>query len=121
MNKALICAVAFALPFAAFAEQPKVENNMLVDEHGMALYTFDNDMSGTDGKSACKGQCATNWPAAIADDYDKAGGDLSLVDAGDGKRQWAYKGHRVYRFAKDTQPGDKSGDGFGGKWHIVNP
>jgi predicted lipoprotein with Yx(FWY)xxD motif len=121
MKKTLICAALFTLPLAALAEQPMVKNNMLVDEHGKTLYTFDADMKAADGKSACTGPCAGAWPAAIADDYDKAGGDWSLAATGDGKHQWAYKGHRLYTFAKDEQPGDMKGDGFKGVWHVAKP
>lgn len=33
----------------------------LTDQRGMSLYTFDKDK---DGKSACNGPCAANWPAS---------------------------------------------------------
>jgi predicted lipoprotein with Yx(FWY)xxD motif len=36
--------------------------------------------------------------------------------------QWAYKGKPLYTFAKDTKPGDTTGDGFlNGAWHIAKP
>jgi predicted lipoprotein with Yx(FWY)xxD motif len=121
MIKALICAVACALPLAAFAEQPKAVQGMLVDGSGMTLYTSDADAKVANGKSACTGLCAAAWPAATADQSDKPGGDWSIVDTADGKHQWAYKGQRLYRFAKDTQPGDMKGDGIKGVWHMAKP
>jgi predicted lipoprotein with Yx(FWY)xxD motif len=123
MIKSLACvaAVACAIPVAALAEQPKTANGMLVDEDGMTLYTFDADAKAADGASACKDQCATIWPAAKADDYDKASGNWTLVKTADGKQQWAYNGHRLYRFTKDAKPGDKNGDGVKGVWHIAKP
>ena len=39
----------------------------------------------------------------------------------DGVRQWAYKGKPLYTWSKDTKPGDASGDGVGGSWHIAAP
>ena len=52
----------FAL--AQMAEPAKVadtsKGKVLVDAKGMTLYTFDRDT--TPNKSACNGQCATNWP-----------------------------------------------------------
>jgi predicted lipoprotein with Yx(FWY)xxD motif len=119
MKKTWICAALFTLPLAALAEQPMVKNNTLVDEHGKTLYMFDADTK--DGNSACAGPCASVWPAATADDYDKAGGDWSLVKTGDGKHQWAYKGHRLYTYSKDEKPGDMNGDGFKGVWHVAKP
>jgi len=85
MIKSLACvaAVACAIPVAAMAEQPKTANGMLVDEDGMTLYTFDADAKAADGGSACKDQCATIWPAAKADDYDKASGNWTLVKTAD--------------------------------------
>jgi predicted lipoprotein with Yx(FWY)xxD motif len=121
MKKTLICAALLTLPLAALAEQPTATKNMLVDEHGKTLYTFDKDMNTADGKSACTGSCATLWPAAIADDYDKAKGDYGLAETADGKHQWAYKGHRLYTFAQDEKKGDKNGDGFKGVWHVAKP
>jgi predicted lipoprotein with Yx(FWY)xxD motif len=118
---ACVAAVAFAIPVAAFAEQPKAANGMLVDENGMTLYTFDADAQAADGASACTGQCATIWPAAKADDNDRGHGDWTLVKTADGQQQWAYKGHRLYRFSKDAKPGDMNGDGFKGVWHMAQP
>ena len=40
----------------------------------------------------------------------------------DGSKQWAYKGKPLYTFAKDTKPGDVTGDGFlNGAWHLAMP
>lgn len=111
----LICA---GIVGPAFAEMPKMSNGQWVDEHGATLYTFDRDSKG---KSACDAACAANWPPAIADSYDKASGDWSMVKRSDGKNQWAYKGRPLYRFAKDKKPGDAMGDGFKGMWHVSKP
>src|ERR1700720_4979606 len=55
--------------------------NVLADPKGMTLYTFDKD---TPGKSACNGQCATNWPPALVADNAKGAGDWPIPgrDAG---------------------------------------
>ncbi|HRL22897.1 MAG TPA: hypothetical protein PLP85_14100, partial [Alcaligenes sp.] len=52
---------------------------------------------------------------------DVASGDWTFVQSHDGKRQWAYKGKPLYRFAKDAKPGDTHGDGVGGVWHLAKP
>jgi predicted lipoprotein with Yx(FWY)xxD motif len=108
----LICA-GIAAP--ALAEMPKMSNGHWVDEQGATLYTFDKDSKG---KSACDAACAANWPPAAADSYDKASGDWSVIKRSDGTNQWAYKGHPLYRFAKDKKPGDAMGDGIKGMWHV---
>jgi predicted lipoprotein with Yx(FWY)xxD motif len=37
----------------------------------------------------------------------------------DGGRQWAFKGKPLYLWIKDHKPGDMTGDGFKGVWHVV--
>jgi predicted lipoprotein with Yx(FWY)xxD motif len=118
MRKTILFLAVLAVQQAAFAEMPKTVDGRFVDEKGMTLYTFDKDT--TPGKSACTGGCATAWPAAMADSYDKPSGDWTVIPSGDGK-QWAYKGHPVYRFAKDTKGGDMNGDGFKDMWHTAKP
>jgi predicted lipoprotein with Yx(FWY)xxD motif len=39
----------------------------------------------------------------------------------DGAKQWAYKGKPLYTWAKDTKPGDITGDGVNNVWHIAKP
>ncbi|TFW27652.1 COG4315 family predicted lipoprotein [Massilia horti] len=88
---------------------------VLVDANGMTVYTFDKDK---DGKSACTGPCAENWPAVKA-------GDAALtppygsITREDGSKQLTYKGKPLYTFVKDKKPGDKSGDKVKDVWHAV--
>lgn len=97
----------------------KVDNGMLVGYNNMTLYTFDKDTAGS-GKSACNGPCAANWPPLMADSTQVVSGNYSVITREDGKKQIAYKGMPLYFWAKDTKPGDKTGDGFlNGAWHIV--
>jgi predicted lipoprotein with Yx(FWY)xxD motif len=108
---------AQAMDPAKIAETSK--GKTLVDAKGMTLYTFDKDSAG---KSACNGQCATNWPPLLVAAGAKASGDWSLVTRDDKSSQWAYKGKPLYTFIKDTKPGDVSGDGvFNGVWHVAMP
>lgn len=97
----------------------RVVDGSYVGPNGMSLYTFDRDPVGS-GKSVCNGPCAQNWPPLAAG--DAAGqGDWTVVTRDDGSRQWAYKGKPVYYWAKDMKPGDRSGDGFNGVWHLARP
>ena len=91
---------------------------MAVGSNGMTLYTFDKDEAGS-GKSMCNGKCAENWPPLMVESGAKATGDWTLVTRDDGKAQWAYKGKPVYFWVKDAKPGDTTGDGFNGVWHVI--
>ncbi|MGY0779614.1 COG4315 family predicted lipoprotein [Azospirillum argentinense] len=91
---------------------------VLTDSKGMTLYVFDRDAGG---KSACNGQCATNWPPLMAPAGAKAMGDYSVVTRDDGSMQWAYKGKPLYGWAKDGKPGDTTGDGVNNVWHVARP
>jgi predicted lipoprotein with Yx(FWY)xxD motif len=121
---ALVAAFSLALASAAFAAPPTktgttTKGSVLTDAKGMSLYTFDKD---SEGKSACNGPCATNWPVLKAEASDKADGGYTIIARDDGSKQWAYKGKPLYTFAKDTKPGDITGDGFlNGAWHLAQP
>ena len=91
----------------------------LTDARGMSLYTFDKD---SDGKSACNGPCAANWPALKADAGDTASDNYAVIARDDGSKQWAYKGKPLYTFVKDQKAGDITGDRFlNGAWHLAQP
>ncbi|MBS0319604.1 MAG: hypothetical protein JSR18_03615 [Proteobacteria bacterium] len=120
MIRNLFAALALAaLPLAATAQMApamKAADGVMTDAKGMTLYTFDKDAGG---KSMCNGPCATNWPPLMAGADAKAMGDWTIITRDDGSKQWAYKGKPVYTWAKDTKPGDKTGDGFNNVWHVV--
>ena len=123
MNKlsirSLLVAASFAAISAANAAPPtktgtSTKGSILTDAREMSLYTFDKD---TEGKSACNGPCATNWPVLKAEASDKPGDNYTIISRDDGSRQWAYKGKPLYTFVKDQKAGDISGDGFlNGTW-----
>jgi predicted lipoprotein with Yx(FWY)xxD motif len=97
-----------------------VADGVYVGPNGMTLYTFDRDTMGS-GKSVCNGPCATNWPPLMANTSDNASGDWSVVTRDDGMRQWAFRGKPVYYWAKDSKPGDRTGDGFNNAWRLAKP
>lgn len=96
----------------------KMADGVLVGPNGMTLYTFDRDVA-TSGKSVCNGPCAALWPALMASETDKSKGDYMIITRDDGKKQWAMKGKPLYFWAKDTKPGDKTGDGVMGVWRVI--
>ena len=113
---------ALALNFAYAAGPPSVAQTAkgpaLTDAKGMTLYTYDKDSAG---KSACNGKCAENWPPLMADSTASPPAGYSVVARDDGQKQWAYKGKPLYGWVKDTKPGDTTGDGVNGSWHIATP
>jgi predicted lipoprotein with Yx(FWY)xxD motif len=118
----IILAVAWA--GASYAADPAhigetAKGKTLIDAKGMALYTFTKD---SDGKSACNGPCAGNWPPLKADASATSGNGYTVITRDDGSKQWAYKGKPLYTWSKDTKPGDITGDGFmNGAWHLAQP
>jgi predicted lipoprotein with Yx(FWY)xxD motif len=110
---------AFAQAVAPAKTADTAKGKALVDAKGMTLYVFDKDAGG---KSVCNGQCATNWPPLVAAADAKASTDWSVISRDDGAKQWAYKGKPLYTWAKDTKPGDITGEGVANNtWHIATP
>ena len=117
MAMTTVATVAFA-QMAPTKTGDSAKGKVLTDSKGMTLYTFDKDGGG---KSACNGPCTTNWPPLMASADAKPMGDYTIVIRDAGGKQWAYKGKPLYAWAKDTRPGDTTGDGFNNVWHIATP
>jgi predicted lipoprotein with Yx(FWY)xxD motif len=92
----------------------------LVGPQQMTLYIFDRDITGS-GKSMCNDNCAKNWPPLLAPSNAKPIGAWNAITRDDGSKQWAYQGKPLYYWAQDSKPGDTSGDGVGGAWHVAKP
>ncbi|MCO8275525.1 hypothetical protein M1L60_33570 [Actinoplanes sp. TRM 88003] len=94
---------------------------VLVNGARLTLYRFDKD-SASPSRATCNGECAQTWPPVLV----KPGGKIfiagvkrsavGVVRRDDGKLQVTVKGWPVYRFAKDTRPGQTKGQGVGGTW-----
>lgn len=92
---------------------------VLTDDDGLTLYTYTRDMPG---HSNCNDACAVAWPPLMAAANDKSAGEWTVITRDDGKKQWAHKDSALYRWSKDSKPGDTTGEGQGnGKWHIAKP
>ena len=90
---------------------------MLSAKNGMTLYVFDADANGI---PSCYAACALKWPPALAKTDETMGKDWSTVERRDGSLQWTYRDRPLYFYVGDKKTGDKTGDGIGGKWHIVS-
>ncbi|MEU1815011.1 hypothetical protein ABZ543_07420 [Streptomyces roseifaciens] len=101
-------------------------NPVVVNGAGFTLYRFDKDTANP-SKSSCNGDCAVTWPPVVVaqggriflDGVDRS--KVGTVKRDDGTRQVTVGGWPVYRFSKDTKPGDTKGQGVGGTWFGVTP
>ncbi|MFJ8864446.1 SCO0930 family lipoprotein [Streptomyces sp. NPDC102473] len=97
---------------------------VLTDSEGFTLYRFDKDTAEPPA-SNCEGDCAKAWPAVPAESaLAAAGTEASLigeVTRADGTKQLTVAGWPMYRYAKDTAPGDANGQGVGGTWFASAP
>ncbi|PRX51299.1 putative lipoprotein with Yx(FWY)xxD motif [Prauserella shujinwangii] len=97
---------------------------VLTDQNGRTLYRFANDSADLPA-SVCEADCATAWPPLLADGAVRVEGvDQNLVGKltrSDGTEQVTVSGWPVYRYAKDTAPGQANGQGVGGTWAAVTP
>lgn len=98
-----------------------------VDVDGFTLY-----MSVLDGnnppKSVCVSKtCLAAWkPVYVKKSGVVAGAGVSQSKVGtvvrpDKDIQATLDGWPLYRYAKDTQPGDVLGEGLKGTWHVLSP
>lgn len=118
-------ALMLAAPLGAHAEDyasgtikemKTAKGEVLTDAKGMTLYVFDKDTKDT---SNCYDDCARKWPPLTASASAKADGEFTLVTRKDGTKQWAHEGMPLYLWQADKKPGDVTGDGVGGVWHVA--
>jgi predicted lipoprotein with Yx(FWY)xxD motif len=95
---------------------------VLANPRGMTVYYNSKDKPGS-GTSACTGTCAREWPPVIAPVRIPAGmtlpGPLGSIALPGGKRQVTINGYPIYRYAGDKAPGQASGNGIEGEWHVI--
>jgi predicted lipoprotein with Yx(FWY)xxD motif len=98
---------------------------VVTDGEGRTLYLFDKD--GPDPRtSACNGACAGLWPPLLAfsDEVQALGVNPALIGTvtrQDGSKQVTLNRRPLYRYAKDTAPGEAKGQGVGGTWFAATP
>ncbi|MFF3248697.1 SCO0930 family lipoprotein [Streptomyces sp. NPDC002870] len=97
---------------------------IVTDATGFTLYRFTND-SARPSASACVGDCAKLWPpvpaAGVTVPAGLEAGLLGSLKRPDGIDQLTVAGIPVYRYAKDTKPGQVNGQGVGGTWFATLP
>lgn len=94
----------------------------LTDQAGRTLYMFTKDDVGI---SNCYDSCAAAWPPLMtqADPVlpTNLPGVVGTTQRTDGGLQVTYNGMPLYYWAKDSKPGDTTGQNVGGVWFVVNP
>lgn len=93
----------------------KTTEQVLTDAKGMSLYTFDKDTAEV---SNCNGGCAALWPPLLVQDGEQRA-NYTPIKRNDGSLQWALNGQPLYTWVRDTKPGDTTGDGVKGVWHLA--
>ena len=88
----LLVLAASASP--AMPKELSLVGGALTTKAGAPLYVYANDTMV--GMSHCSGACAADHPPLLAPADAKAGGDWSVVDRGDGERQWAFHDKPLY-------------------------
>ena len=96
---------------------------ILTDAKGLTLYYRTSDAPPA---TVCSGGCAGAWPplvmsgSATPTSATSLPGKLTIIADANGK-QVAYNGHPLYTFSGDTGPGQTTGEGVGGVWHVCIP
>lgn len=96
------------------------------DGAGFTMYRFDKDTPNPSA-SHCDGQCAVTWPPVLVRPDSKVFVDgvpvkqIGVIKRDDGTLQLTIGHWPIYRFSKDTAPGQTNGEGVGGTWFAVSP
>jgi predicted lipoprotein with Yx(FWY)xxD motif len=108
---------------AATATVKGTSETILTNTQGRTLYYRTIDMPPT---TVCSGGCASVWPPLLVSGSNTPTSTTSLpgklsVQADANGNQVEYNGHPLYIFSGDTAPGQTTGEGFGGIWHVCTP
>jgi len=102
--------------------------SFIIDNEGMTLYYFANDVPGSDSTvptSNCPAGCAVAWPLFYEDDFkvssDLVKSDFTPFDRIDGEKQISYKGWPLYYFIDDLVAGDTNGENVNNIWFVMKP
>jgi predicted lipoprotein with Yx(FWY)xxD motif len=96
---------------------------ILTTAQGRTLYYRTSDVPPS---TVCSGGCAGAWPPLIVSgsgtptSATSLPGTLTVVADANGN-QVAYNGHPLYTYSGDTGPGQTTGEGVGGIWHVCTP
>jgi predicted lipoprotein with Yx(FWY)xxD motif len=95
--------------------------SVLTNAQGLTLYYRTSDAPPS---TVCSGGCAGAWPPLVMSGSStptsaaSLPGKLTIVADANGN-QVEYNGHPLYTYSGDTAPGQTTGEGAGGVWHVV--
>jgi predicted lipoprotein with Yx(FWY)xxD motif len=96
---------------------------VLATSTGMTIYWYSDDVRNS-GKSSCSDGCLSAWPAVTGTPTAAAGvmlsGKLGTITRPGGAIQATYNGYPLYTYANDMAPGQTTGNGVGGVWHVIS-
>lgn len=102
-------------PGLAAKEVAKLGGQVLVNEFNMPLYVQARGVASE--KSACvRGRCANNFIPYVAGLLSRPTENFTVIERGDGIRQWAFQGQALYSYDGDIQAGDAKGVLQDGGW-----
>jgi len=94
---------------------------ILTDAAGKTLYYRTSD---SPPGNVCSGPCAAAWPPLLVTGTPTSStslsGKLTAVQTANGN-QVEYNGHPLYTYAADSAPGQTTGEGAAGVWHVATP
>jgi predicted lipoprotein with Yx(FWY)xxD motif len=118
---------AVTYPYALNVAFTSDNRLILTDAQGMTLYYLTNEIQAA---PICTRTCATVWPPALAGAAGPAAlaanpalSPMVVVTDANGT-QLSYHGHLLYRYSKDTAPGQLNGDRVRdswGTWAVATP
>jgi predicted lipoprotein with Yx(FWY)xxD motif len=97
--------------------------DIIADNAGRTLYRYDGD-GARPSTSACTGECAQVWPPVRWNPELRVAGGIERERIGrirrpDGTLQLTLAGIPLYRYSRDTGPGDVNGQGVTGGWSAI--
>lgn len=102
-------------PQFAIASNPPV-GRVLTNPKGMTVYAREGEAARD---QVCDSECQRNWAPVSAPWLAKGYDAWSVVDRGDGTKQWAYQNKPLYTSSLDALPGDIRGDRPRSGWKAV--
>ena len=109
-------------PATALKTETTRAGQVLASSRGLTLYYYSVDKRGT-ATSVCTGACATAWPPLAAPVKAPAGvhlpGPLGVITRPNGVKQVTLNGYPLYFYAGDKAPGQATGNGIEGSWHVI--
>jgi predicted lipoprotein with Yx(FWY)xxD motif len=115
-------ATSGAVQTAALKVEHTSAGMVLAGSKGLTLYYFTQDKAGS-GTSVCTGSCASAWPPLTGPVKAPAGvrlpGPMGMITRAGGVKQVTINGYPVYYYAQDMTPGQVTGNGAEGTWHVI--